>query len=117
MPYKAENWHTLTHEQNFLKRFFLDIRPCAFNLSCDFPLVLDLKADFQWHRNNNCIPKTKVSVLIMRRTFRIRKLLFFGMITGWHRLTDLGNFNLTQNESKMNSRHLVSVSTTSQKTL
>ena len=31
MPYKLENWHTLSHEQNFAKRCFLEICRCAFN--------------------------------------------------------------------------------------
>ena len=33
MPYKAENWHTLSHEQYFMKHGFLDICRCAFNIS------------------------------------------------------------------------------------
>ena len=31
MPFKAENWHALSHEQYFLKHRFVDICRCAFN--------------------------------------------------------------------------------------
>ena len=30
-PYKAENWHALSHEQYFLKHRFLDMCRCALN--------------------------------------------------------------------------------------
>ena len=30
MPYKAENWNALSHEQYFLEHCFLDICQCAF---------------------------------------------------------------------------------------
>ena len=31
MPYKAENWHTLSHKQYFSKHRFLNICRCSFN--------------------------------------------------------------------------------------
>ena len=30
VPYKAENWHALSHEQYILQHRFLDICRCAF---------------------------------------------------------------------------------------
>ena len=32
VPYKAENWHALSHEQYFSKHRFLDICRCAFSI-------------------------------------------------------------------------------------
>ena len=73
MPCEAENWHVLSHEQNFSKHRFLDIFQCTFNrkyggiFSCklqfSYCIVLQVSPSFL---HLLCEPRHTLCIKLMR---------------------------------------------------
>ena len=61
MPYKAENWHALSHQQYFLRHGFVDIGRCALNITQTS--LVDTKDESDRHPENIRQKFTKSSKL------------------------------------------------------
>ena len=61
MPYKAENWHALSHQQYFLRHGFVDICRCALNITQTS--LVDTKDESDRHPENIRQKFTKSSKL------------------------------------------------------
>ena len=60
VPYKAKNWHALSHEQYFSKHSFLDICQCAFNCQAEWILYSLSKMFSTWNPFSNKWAESKI---------------------------------------------------------
>ena len=72
LPYKAENWHALSHEQCFSKHRFLDICRCVFKVNKSVHIA---KSRQRYHKTFN-----NILLRVSNRTLKDVYMLNYGTI-------------------------------------